>query len=103
MFREFARPMTRHDFAHDFLLDKTPGMIARRAFIVGEEFFDAVIIECGHVFQVLKESTLLCPAFAINKIDIANCDWAAHARRVRSPEISLESRDTQRWHDFTNI
>src|SRR2546425_1280940 len=45
---KFSSAMTRHDLRHGFLLNKTPRPIARRALIVDEKFFDAVIIERSH-------------------------------------------------------
>src|SRR5436190_6860056 len=49
MFRELARTVKRDNLTHDFLLDKTPGPIARGAFFVREKLFNAVIIQRGHV------------------------------------------------------
>jgi hypothetical protein len=45
LFRELARAMAGHDLGHDFLLHKTPGPVAGRALVVGEEFFDIVVIQ----------------------------------------------------------
>jgi hypothetical protein len=47
MFWEFARAMARNDFGHHFLVHKTPGPIARCAFFLREQLFDAVIIQRG--------------------------------------------------------
>src|SRR6266480_1973515 len=49
MFRELACTVKRDNLTHDFLLDKTPGPIARCAFFLREKLFDAVIIQRGHV------------------------------------------------------
>src|SRR5438094_1626820 len=49
MFRELARTVKRDNLTHDFLLDKTPGPIARCAFFLCEKLFDAVIIQRGDV------------------------------------------------------
>src|SRR2546430_7617187 len=49
MFRELACTVKRDNLTHDFLLDKTPGPIARGAFFVREKLFNAVIIQRGHV------------------------------------------------------
>src|SRR6266536_5020068 len=49
MFRELARTVKRDNLTHDFLLDKTPGRIARCAFFLREKLFDTVIIQRGHV------------------------------------------------------
>ena len=47
MFRKFGRAMAGHDLGHDFLLHKTPRPIACRALVVGEEFFNGVVIQRG--------------------------------------------------------
>src|SRR2546423_8625586 len=49
MFRELACTVKRDNLTHDFLLNKTPGPIARCAFFLREKLFDAVIIQRGHV------------------------------------------------------
>jgi len=49
MFRELARTVKRDNLTHDFLLDKTPGPIARYAFFFREKLFNTVIIHRGHV------------------------------------------------------
>src|SRR5438876_3194886 len=48
VFWKFGRAMAGNDLGHDFLLHKTPHLIARRALVVREEFFDGVVIERGH-------------------------------------------------------
>jgi hypothetical protein len=51
MFRELACTVERNNLTHDFLLDKTPGPIARCAFFLGEKLFNAVIIQRGHASE----------------------------------------------------
>src|ERR1700694_1832000 len=43
--------MPGNDLAHDFLLHKTPHLIACRALVIREEFFDGVVIQRGHVVR----------------------------------------------------
>src|SRR5438874_7798454 len=49
MIGKFRGAMSIHDNRHHLFLHKTPRPIPRRAFVVGQKFFDAVIIERGHV------------------------------------------------------
>src|SRR5437016_6555045 len=77
MFRKFGRAMARHDLGHDFFLNKTPGSIARRALVIGEEFFDGVVIQRGHANARLFNSAI---SFKV-----------------------LLRNSTQPWHDFTSI
>src|SRR5690348_4298029 len=51
MFRELSRTMTRHDLRQDFFLHKTPGPIARRLLLIGEKFFDVVVVKRSHAPQ----------------------------------------------------
>src|SRR5438093_6519507 len=64
MFRELARTVERNNFTQDFLLDKTPGPIARCAFFFREKLFDAVIVQRGHVVGTRSHARKFneCPA-----------------------------------------
>src|SRR5207245_5739974 len=49
MLQELACTVKRDNLTHDFLLDKTPGPIARCALFLRKKLFDTVIIQRGHV------------------------------------------------------
>ena len=51
-------PATLTPTRHRFVLDKTSRPIARRALLVGQQFFDVVIIERGHVGRFRMRDSL---------------------------------------------
>lgn len=52
MFRELGGAMTWNDLRRNFLLHKPPGTIARCALLIGEKFFDVVVIERVHTCEL---------------------------------------------------
>src|SRR4029434_3421290 len=102
MFRKLGRSMTRHDFGHDFFLHKAPHPITSRPLIVGQEFFNGVVIErgWGHAMQLRQDRHY----------------YADYLRSIRSTSSNARSwplaqlkfcpdggNSCDPWRDFTSI